>query len=326
MPDTFSVSLAMMGTEVMLRFLERGKWCFWLSGTLLMALAVLSKIPALLVLSPTVLFLFDRSFSKRNRFLLMIGGAVAMLPVFGWYFIWVPYLVALDNNPLFFPRSLMQGWNEIRSYPVELVQQFAFHSFFSYLAFGLYIAGLVMVIRNKNIHGIMITLISGVVMAVFVLKTGMVFPLHSYYMVPFVPVMAILVGYFLSHIKRNIALLVLLGFAIESIANQQDDFRIRESAEVYLQLEQIADSLGSDNKKIVCNGGDNPQMIYFLNRVGWSLEDNEITPGVLDSLNALGAKYYYQLDGEQAFNFNPVYNSDRLTVFDLDEPITTPGG
>ena len=329
MPDTFSVSLVLMAFYLYSRWLQNGKWSSVLLATLLLSLGVLSKIPAVLAIVPLPLLLIRKTTSMRQTVVLFVSGTVAMIPVYWWYFRWVPHLVALDNNPLFFPRTLSNGWKEIGAYPIEMIQQFTFHAFFSYLGFVLFCGGLVWAVHRKRYSVLLTILASSLVMFFFILKTGLVFPLHSYYMVPFAPVMALVLGYFLSETKARWAFFLLVVFCVESIANQHDDYRISDKMEVYLDLESEANRVSDRTNKIVCNGGPNPQMMYFINRKGWSLKNEEITLDTLHKLRRLGCQYYFQVgvngvDQLPEFPFQKVIEKPHLRVYNLDLKSNTP--
>jgi hypothetical protein len=252
---------------------------------------------------------------------MVLAVVLAAVPVRIWYFKWVPYLVGLDNNPLFFPRTYAQGWTELQQYPYRIIEQFTFHSFFSFTAFGLFLVGLFFMIRRKQWAGVAAFLASSVMMFLFMLKTGMVFPLHSYYMIPYVPIMAVLIGYGLSQLPRTAGVIFMVIVAIESIANQQDDFRIRPEMYAYLQLESIADSIGSDSIKVMCNGGDNPQVLYFLNRKGWSVNDIDIKSDTISQIERRGGVYFYNIKklstSQTVYPYKRVLTNDFLEVYDI---------
>ncbi len=324
MPDTFSVSIVLVSFYYYSVFFDTKNWGYLLLAMGLLCMGILSKIPALLVVVPLPFLLMRKEVGMGHKLALILSVFVASLPVIWWYFTWVPYLVGLDNNPLFFPRTLAAGWQEIQMYPAKMLEQFTFHSFFSFVGFGLFLMGLVYMIKKRQWIGLSFFTASGVVMFLFILKTGMVFPIHSYYMIPFVPIMAFSLGYFLSQLRSTWAWVLIGVVFIESLSNQQDDFRIRDNMFIYMQLEEIANGIGKSTDKIVCNGGDNPQMIYFLNRKGWSLNNEEIQSDTLSHIYQKGGKYFYQLSvlgqEDNELPFKVVKSTPYLRVYDLSLP------
>ncbi len=328
MPDTFSVSLVLMSFYMFSSFIRGRHWMHLVLGTLILSLGILSKIPAVLIVVPLPLLLFSSS-SLARKLGLVVGVMLAAIPVRIWYFKWVPYLVGLDNNPLFFPRSYMEGWQELKQYPMEILEQFTFHSFFSFVAFGLSVVGIYYMIKRRNWKAIAAFMASAVMMFLFMLKTGMVFPLHSYYMIPFIPIMALLIGYGLDQLPRYAGVVLILIVAVESIANQQDDFRIRADMYPYLKLEEIADAIDNDSTKVMCNGGDNPQVLYFLNRTGWSVNDFDINADTINQIRQRGGIYFYNIKKlsthQNVYPYKRVLTNDFLEVYDIrSEDSTSP--
>ena len=126
---------------------------------------------------------------------------------------------------------------------------------------------------------------------VFILKTGAVFPLHNYYIIPFVPVMCIVAALGLDIIPVKLQYLFLGAIAFESIANQFYDFRIPENEKYKANLESIVDAYIPKGKLIVINGTQSPQEIYFAHRKGWTVSNEVINRKDLDSLGIFGANY-----------------------------------
>src|SRR5690606_34735349 len=122
---------------------------------------------------------------------------------------------------LHFPKGLVEGANEILPYIPELLEKFYFSSLSSFIAFGIFLAGLFFLFREKNRYLNYGLLFITAVFCIYILKTGAVFPTHNYYIIPFTPVMALIAGIELSHLKNRYAYPILCLIAIEGIANQQ---------------------------------------------------------------------------------------------------------
>jgi hypothetical protein len=156
---------------------------------------------------------------------------------------------------------------------------------------------------------------------VFIIKTGAVFPLHSYYVIPFVPLMALVAGYFISKIPLRFQYILLGLIAIEAIANQQHDFFIKDSEKYKLGLEQVAEKTIPKGDLIIINGGASPQQIYLSHRKGWTVESEKLqSTTYIDSLSTLGAKYLI-LDtkkfGGEIKTYPKIYTDDHFAVYDL---------
>lgn len=319
MPDTLSLSLVIMGIYQAIRFLDKAKWITAVLAFVLISLGMLIKIPAAVILAPFGLMLFVRSWPSQRRIIVAALCILTIIPVYSWYFRWVPVLNT-HGFELYFPRTISEGWREIAVLWKETINNFVFHSFYSFVGFAIFFAALVFIIIKKNWRALLIFLAAFAVFSYFILKTGLTFPLHSYYMIPFAPIMAMVAGIGMASFPyKKFIPYILLIFCGESFANQQDDLRIREADRSFLELEAIADSIDSREAKVVCNGGVSPTVMYFLNRRGWTQEDHELTNEFLESIVPDGAQYLYiyQSDFEPsgpAFS-EKIFENDFLRVY-----------
>lgn len=150
-------------------------------------------------------------------------------------------------------------------------------AFSSFIAFATFLGGVFYVVRDREKLKIPLFALGivSVVFVLFIIKTGLVFPLHSYYVVPFVPVMALVAAYFFTCIKSRYAYVILALITIESVANQLDDMLLKESEMYKLSLEEIVDKYVPKENLIIVNGTPSPQLMYFAHRKGWT-EDSEV--------------------------------------------------
>lgn len=320
MPDTLSLSLVIIGIWAGLHYLASKKWWYLLLMPLGIALGLLIKMPAAVVLAPFALILLNGQWKLTDRLLVSALTIAAIVPAWYWFFKWVPVLNE-NGFMLFFPRSLAEGSAEIATHWKAAINNFTFNSFLSFVGFAVFLIGLIYASVKKQIRPLAIFIVGFVTFIYFIIKTGITFPYHSYYMVPFVPLMAMMAGFVLSKMSKNsYALLILSVFGIESIANQQDDLRIREKDYTFLELESIADSIAGRDQKIICNGGVSPTTMYFLNRKGWTFTNEELTDQLMDSIQNKGANYLYlywsDVDPTGSVYSKKVYESDFLRVYE----------
>lgn len=291
MPDTFSVSLVIIGLFYCYEYLVDAKKWKALLFFLFITVGMLCKIPALSLLAVIPVLLVIREISRSRKLVVILLCALAVIIVGIWYFYWVPYLVDTYHYQLYFPKGLAEGFREILPYIPEFFQKFYFSSLYSYVGFAFCLAGIVVLIREKNFYlKLGITLIT-VTFFLFILKTGAVFPLHNYYIIPFIPIMALLAGMALAKLPGRYTFVLVAIVALEGIANQQYDFFIKEGEKYKLTLEEITQKNVPPGDLIVINGGQSPQQIYFAHRKGWTLGNERMTRSSLDSLRMDGATY-----------------------------------
>ncbi len=324
MPDTLSVSLTICALYSALRYLRENKILFLLIFCLTGTLGVLAKMPAILILSPLSIVIFSSEFPLSRKIILFIPSVVIITSMIAWYYIWVPQLINSYGNVLYFPKTLTEGIKELRTYSAEAFNKFTFAAFHSYIGFLISLSGLLLAIIKKQKP---ILYVFGVMFCIFgfyMIKTGVVFATHTYYIIPFVPIMALTGGYAIANIRKQwLANTIFVLFAIEAIANQQHDVVIKDQARIKLRYEELADSFIPKNSLILTNGGMNPQQLYFINRKGWSKENSFFSSLIMiDSLKQCGLEYILinTCEGSpQALPYSLIHEERCIQIYSLKE-------
>ncbi len=333
MPDTFSISLALIGNYFLLQwlspFLSRAQSpvfkspinpnhsasnpiaestnpsskklsiasFHFLGFIFFSSLAILTKLPALLWLTPAACFVLLGNAPRKIKFSITIASIFIVIPVMLWYFVWVPELN--KHFQLFYPKTLKEGWIEFLPFWKMAIERFYFTALYSFVALIFLIIGTYFFIKKQSFQRNISLLIMLLVFVVFIIKTGSVFPQHNYYVIPFVPVMAIVTGLGITEILANISQIrrpiftsiFLFILAAEAILNQQHELFIKPSEQYKLQLENLGKSIPK-NCIVISNSGINPQEIYLLNRRGWVVFSHQLCkPQFIDSLYHCGANY-----------------------------------
>lgn len=323
MPDTFSAALVIIGLYFAYKFLKTGYKSSLLFFFLLCTLGMLCKIPALSLFSVLALVVFMKEINLRRKISLCITATISFAIVCLWYFYWVPHLLETYGYQLYFPKSFAVGIEEIKPLLWESFEKFYFVALHSYVAFTFVLVGIVLLIKNKQKHTLMGIGIISLVFFVFIIKTGGVFPMHSYYIIPFSPVMAFIAGYAISKIPLRFQYILLVFIAIEGIANQQHDFRVKDSHLYRLELDAITEKYIPSKDLIIINGGPSPQDIYFAHRKGWSVENEDLLkPQLIDSLSKFGANYLIvnTTSFDQQFSeYKTIYQDEHYSIYGLQK-------
>jgi uncharacterized membrane protein (UPF0136 family) len=310
MPDTFSVSLVLMGLYLLTIYLEKRRLLHLLGFGVFVALGVLVKIPALSLLAAIPIMLVYKNNNRRTQVIVLGTTFLAVLPALWWYFYWVPDLVRRYEFPLFFPKSLSEGVLEILPIWDQYLEKFYFNALLSYVGIACAVFGLVVFFRKKETGALMAGLAVTLVFILFTFKTGAVFPTHSYYIVPFVPVLAVLAGNGIAQLSGKWAWIVIALVVVEGIGNQAHDFFIRDNQLHKLGLEELMDNHIPKEALIVLNGGQSPQEMYFANRRGWSLTGEELVYERIVELKESGARFLVV----NKYLASPLYVTDELVV------------
>lgn len=321
MPDTFSASLVIIALYFALEYVRNGNWLYLLVYLLAGGLGVLNKIPSAILFPVIIMPLFSNKF-KPGRKVLLVAATVAIGAVAAfWYFRWVPWLISEFNNPLYFPRSIGEGIREIAARPGESIDKFLFSALRSYAGFALFLAGIAIAVRERNKILLFLLLSTLVLFVAFAVKAGIIFSTHDYYIIPFVPVMALMAGFCLSKIKKPFLAYILLGIvAFEGTLNQYHDFFPGDANRYLLNLEQIANKYSSEDDLFIVNGGLDPRLMYFLDREGWSIGNMDAcNPAVVDSLSARGAEFllFDKTKGSCNVDWPLLYEDDDVVLYRL---------
>jgi len=321
MPDTFSVSLVIIGLYCCYMYLQQGMISRLVLYFVFVTLGMLCKIPALSLLSPLVLIFFIKKIDPLRKTILCVATTLSLVIVFSWYFYWVPYLVETFRFQLYFPKELLEGLREIYPFISGFFEKFYFSSLCSFIAFACFMAGIVVSIRSGKTFVVLGIATVAVVFGLFILKTGSIFPTHNYYIIPFTPVMALIAGWGIATLKLKTQYLLLFAIAAEGIANQQHDFFIKGSERYKMDLEKVTSGIVGKNELIVINGGPSPQLIYFSHCKGWTVDNNTLkNEQKMQHFKDRGARYLVvdkrSYSGSVAID-SLLYSDDDFAVYKL---------
>lgn len=184
--------------------------------------------------------------------------------------------------------------------------------------------GLYSIWKERDRSVAVVFFLAAVSFSFVIIKAGRTFAHHDYYIIPFVPVMALIAGYGLSRVRiRALSNLFLLLISIEGISNQQHDFFIRDKDKGILNLENDLDRVSNRSDLILINSGNYPTPMYFAHRKGWIMMNEAImVKNNLDSLANLGLKHVVILKrtfgSEIHLEKNSrVYDSDDYAIYSL---------
>jgi hypothetical protein len=324
-PDTFSMAFMLMGIYLLQQYFVRKQWV-WAFGFLITGLiAGLSKMPSVYLFPVIALFtwLEWRKGNKKEALVASLFMGLITIAVGAWYFIWVPYLVETYKYQHYFPVSLMQGIKDAGEHLMGEFERYSFHSMQSFIAFAAFVAGLVLLLKKGSWLAVTSFGLSTVVFVLYTFKTGIVFPTHNYYIIPYVPVMALVAAYGLSFIRsEKWVLLILLAITIEAIGNAQHDFFVKKEHRYRTGVEAVMDKHIPMNSLIVMNGTPNPEMIYFAHRKGWTVDSKDLNnnPGYIAWFRQNGAEFVVidKYFGDPAVGPIPYFEDEHLKIYKLE--------
>lgn len=277
MPDVFSISLMMPALYYGISYFRQNRNDYLMAYFLFGLLAGLSKIPALIYGAVFIPFLLGKAYTLKVKLKFLISSGFLLTIVYLWYFWWCPHLSSEFGNWYNTGQSFVEGWNELVQNSAAVFKNFYFHSFYSYLAFGLFILGLFFALKAKKTKVLLGLGLPLALFLIYMIKSGFFFHHHNYYIIPIVPALALLIGYLLDEkIPRKWAIVLIALCCLESMANQQHDFIIKEKQSYKMKLESLAEQYIPPHSLVVINIPDNPQELYLSHRKGWLASQADI--------------------------------------------------
>lgn len=325
MPDTFSMSLIIMGMYYGSNYLEgKGRDVWQLIGyALLTLMGLLSKLPSGYLLVVFVLLLLNKDILLKRKLVFCLVSLLIVIPVAWWYLYWVPFLVEEYGLWHFFMgKGVLQGAKELVENWVDTLAHFYDHAL-KFIGFGVFLMGLVYCFLKKERVILWVLGLSFMAFLVVMVKSGWTFSHHPYYVIPFVPVMALVAGFGVVSVgKPKLCAVLLVAIALENILNQHSDFILHENRQPILQLEEVFDGFSERTDLIAINSGQNPAPMYFTHRKGWVATNEELSdPAFVSDIQQRGCKYLLVL--KQVFGtdlplgYLKVFDDENYTVYQL---------
>lgn len=325
MPDTFSMSFIIASIYYGSNFLDQKDSSNQITNllfySLLLCFGALSKLPSAYALILFILPFLNSKINFQRKIIFAFASMITLLPVLYWYFYWHPFLVSTYEFFHFsLGNSLLQGAREIYQELPLVFNQF-YNNAIKYIGFIIFAYALFQLIRKKEKILLYILILSFLGYAVIILKAGTVFTHHNYYIIPFVPIMALIAGYGITIIKnKKIAIVLLILISFEGILNQQHDFHIKQNALAIENLERDLNEIILKTDLILINSNENPTPIYFANRKGWTASNNQLKQyNYITKLKEKGLKYIVILKNafgsEIDLNYNLVTNNEDFKIY-----------
>jgi hypothetical protein len=315
MPDTFSMSLMIAGVYYALNYLDKGRIKDLIPASLLVLTGTLAKLPsAYLLIVLTLPYLSKQYHIKRK---ISLGISLVMMLIFPmwFYFKWVPYLEsAYGFHHFFMGKSMATGTKELLEHWPETLSKF-YDIAIKYIGFAFLLWGLVQAFRKKETFILRLFLIGFIGFLPIMLKGGFTFYHHSYYIIPFVPFMALMSAYGISLLpSKRWKIIVLVAIGLEGFFNHLDDFRIKPVNAALLQLEPIMNEVSKPKDLVAINSGAFPTPMYFAHRKGWVAFNDQLSkPHYIDSLSQLGLRHIIIM--KRTFGDSMVPRSDKNRWF-----------
>jgi hypothetical protein len=327
-PDCFSAGLCLMALYFVLEYLERGKSTHLVLYLLLGSLGCLSKISSTLILSVLIIPIFFIHYPAKRKYWTVASSTVILLSIFGWYFVWVPYLNESYGYGDHFSTGcplFSMGWAEIKAKWPDVLQRLYIVPT-KYLGFAIFAVSLIYVLYKRQWGVFFLFLIPHLCFLVVILKTGHSVITDQYYVLCSIPAMAFISGFGLSQItNKKIMIVILVATALENIGDQIADVQVHKINRAFENLESIVDQVSNRGDLFVINSGPHcPTVMYFAHRKGWTVFPSKLLEdGFLRDVKQKGCKFVlvckkmYGENYDVVLDLPQVFESEDFRIYSL---------
>lgn len=297
MPDTISLFLGIAGSYYAICYLSDGKRRNIVFASLLLLLCGLIKLPFIITWVFILMIYLKKGIDLNRKVKLSLAMGTCLTLITSWYFLWVPHLLDQGASKLFFNFSITDGYNQFYALKTEGIINFFTNSFHFIPLTFLSIIGLgVLVTENKRTFIFAASYIGFFIL--LIVKSGMVFPTHDYYVMPIVPLLSIGAAYFIDYFFKFyiIALVLVLMLCINGFINNKNTSFNNTNSKYYEHLAAFLDTSIPRDAKLIVNGGEfNPTFMYWTGRKGWTWKnENFMKKSWVLSLRKKGLEYIVQ--------------------------------
>jgi len=325
MPDTFSASFIIAGIYYSILALERKTYraLYYILACIFIAIGGLTKISSCILLVFIVPFLLEKTIDLKTKIILIITLTFAGILTLAWYIVWVPYLNTLSDARFFMGKSFSIASHEIIDRLGDICLRF-YETAVGFSGFILFLIGLFLLIKHKQKSLLIIFILGTLLEILFLFKTGAQFAIHTYYILPYVPIMALIAGYVLYLLPKKYATILCFILFIENGARLYGEFIIKPKYQPVEHIDRILDSLKIPrNALIATNGNVSPTVLYFSQHKGWTPSNEQLqNPDFIHSL-ILKSCEYIVID-KQAFsddvellNKTEIFNNKSFRIYKL---------
>jgi len=306
LPDNFALASAIWSVVFAFIYKRKADIIYLLYSALLLSLATLAKLPFILYgIVPFIILWVQRKNSSVLQFFgSLLLYILCIIPAFIWYIKVIPQwggnvvIKGIFNTKegLLSLLNILQG-NLISTLP-ELLLNYGSVIFF--------ITGLWLVFKKKRYKQKDFIVFIGwgtAVIAYFLYELNAIGTMHDYYMLPFLPLLFLLVSYGAYHMLLNsrkwvkyLAIFALLILPVTAFLRADSRWNPEDPLfeSTYYKYKTQLRTLTPPNALCII-GNDNSHFIllYYIDRKGWAFDNNKLDPAQLEYYISKGAGYLF---------------------------------
>lgn len=341
LPDNMALCTGIWGIAFFLHFIRDGKTKQLLFSSIFFGISVAVKLPFIIFMAFPAWFLIHRLITGGNKIKTFLTGLVLLsgiVPAAAWY-AWV--------IPQWKATPVIAGIAESQKSTIELLDILQTHLvsnlpelYVNYISFIFFLAGLVIIFRKRNFANPVFQSLAGwgiMTIVYFLFEMNAIGKEHDYYMLPFLPVLFILVTagiqYAINSTKKTVqyvaAILVLL---LPLTAFLRADSRWNPgnpsvNIDLYQNKDELRKLVPDDAICVVGNDLSQHIFLYYIDKKGFVFDQDLLDGPMLKNFIERGAVYLYsdsrsdEREDVQPYLEEQIFNSGSLSVYKLN---TTP--
>lgn len=309
LPDIFALMCSVWGLAFFLKwYRKRNTWALLVSGSFL-ALGAACKLPFILYfVLPGGYFLLQILFSKQESRNRSFGFGLIylfclILPI-AWY-AWV--IPQWESNIVL--RGMMdnqESWKQIFDYLQQYLISTLPEMLLNFAAVPLFIAGFYFLFKRKAYQNALfgsVLLLSLAILGYFFFELNAMAGVHDYYLLPFLPLLFMLVGYGgrtlwcgMDQRKKYAVLVCLIVAPITCYIRMYDRWDTESPGfnnNLLLHKEELQNAVPDDALVVAGNDISTHIWLYYLHKKGWTFDQDLCSTKALENQINKGAKYLY---------------------------------
>lgn len=306
MPDNLALCGGIWSLAFFYTYINTKKLLYVVCSGLCLCLAMMAKLPFIIygsfVFAFVVLALIRKEATLKQLLQIIFIYAVCLIPAFSWYAWVVP---GWDIGAVRGISDLTWNHPNFRHVIIGTVVSVLPELLVNYAAVLFLLTGLYLLFSNKLYKNPRFPLFAFwglVVIAYFLFEMNIIDLVHDYYMFPFLPPIFVLVSYsayWLLWQGRFLKLLALLCLLILPAtawlrADSRWDTKDPGFNPAYLKYQQELRALTPPGALCVAYNDYSPYiLLYYINRRGWSYNENCLDAGILSYDISKGAAYLF---------------------------------
>ncbi len=302
LPDNLALCFGIWAICFWIEHIKSDKTLFLILSGVFFALSVAVKLPFIVFGAMYLSKAYSKTSLKKINLKYILVPLLIILPVLIWYIYVIPTWAGngvvkgiFDDDKSILQLLDILQFNLISTMPELLV---------NYATFPLFVIGFYYLFSHFNKHNVIhqsFMLIGIALICYFLYEMPLIDKVHDYYLMPFLPLLFIIVGLavhtILFYRKNKLKYLILLSFLMCPITaylrcnsrwNSETPGFTKEFLTCKKQLQAI---IPDTAKVIVCGDASRSIVLYHLQRKGYSLADGEITDANIEQGLMKGATF-----------------------------------